>query len=81
MPVVLDTIKDAAPDGDTPAAVVDAPPVDSDGKQDTGNDSDGAADAAPDADAINAIEAAQELRLAAILADFVSAIRPYLTVE
>ena len=74
--------KDAAPDGDTPAAVVDAPPVDSDGKQgDTGNDSDGAADAAPDADAINAIEAAQELRLAAILADFVSAIRPYLAVE
>ena len=73
--------KDAAPDGDTPAAVVDAPPVDSDGKQDTGNDSDGAADAVPDADAINAIEAAQELRLAAILADFVSAIRPYLAVE
>lgn len=73
--------KDATPDGDTPAAVVDAPPVDSDGKQDTGNDSDGVADAAPDADAINAIEAAQELRLAAILADFVSAIRPYLTVE
>ena len=81
VPVVLDTIKDAAPDGDTPAAVVDAPPVDSDGKQDTGNDSDGAADAVPDADAINAIEAAQELRLAAILADFVSAIRPYLAVE
>ena len=74
--------KDAAPDGDTPAAVVDAPPVDSDGKQDgIGNDSDGAADAVPDADAINAIEAAQELRLAAILADFVSAIRPYLAVE
>ena len=73
--------KDATPDGDTPAAVVDAPPVDSDGKQDTGNDSDGAADAVPDADAINAIEAAQELRLAAILADFVSAIRPYLAVE
>ena len=73
-----DDTKDAAPDGDTPAAVVDAPPVDSDGKQDTGNDSDGAADAAPDADAINAIEAAQELRLAAILADFVSAVRPYL---
>lgn len=74
--------KDAAPDGDTPAPVVDAPPVDSDGKQDgIGNDSDGAADAVPDADAINAIEAAQELRLAAILADFVSAIRPYLAVE
>jgi len=81
VPVVLDTIKDATPDGDTPAAVVDAPPVDSDGKQDDGNDSDGAADAAPDADAINAIEAAQELRLAAILADLVSAIRPYLAVE
>lgn len=77
-----DEQKDAAPDGDTPAAVVDAPPVDSDGKQDgIGNDSDGAADAVPDADAINAIEAAQELRLAAILADFVSAIRPYLAVE
>ena len=77
-----DDTKDAAPDGDTPAAVVDAPPVDSDGKQDgIGNDSDGAADAVPDADAINAIEAAQELRLAAILADFVSAIRPYLAVE
>ena len=77
-----DDTKDATPDGDTPAAVVDAPPVDSDGKQDgTGNDSDGAADAAPDADAVNAIEAAQELRLAAILADFVSAIRPYLAVE
>ena len=74
-----DDTKDAAPDGDTPAAVVDAPPVDSDGKQDgIGNDSDGAADAVPDADAINAIEAAQELRLAAILADFVSAVRPYL---
>ena len=75
-----DDTKDAAPDGDTPAPVVETTPAD--GKQgDAGSDSDGAADAAPDADAINAIEAAQELRLAAILADFVSAIRPYLAVE
>jgi len=75
--------KDAAPDGETPAAaVVEAAPVE-DGKQDTGNDSEGAAPpiSAADADEINAIEAAQELRLAAILADFVSAIRPYLAVE
>lgn len=72
--------KDAAPDGDTPAPVVETTPAD--GKQgDAGSDSEGAADAVPDADAINAIEAAQELRLAAILADFVSAIRPYLAVE
>jgi len=75
--------KDAAPDGETPAAaVVEAAPVE-DGKQDAGNDSEGAAPpiSAADADEINAIEAAQELRLAAILADFVSAIRPYLAVE
>lgn len=72
--------KDAAPDGDTPASVVETTPAD--GKQgDAGSDSEGAADAVPDADEINAIEAAQELRLAAILADFVSAIRPYLAVE
>ena len=75
-----DDTKDAAPDGDTPAPVVETTPAD--GKQgDAGSDSEGAADAVPDADAINAIEAAQELRLAAILADFVSAIRPYLAVE
>lgn len=78
-----DDAKDAAPDGETPAAaVVEAAPVE-DGKQDAGNDSEGAAPpiSAADADEINAIEAAQELRLAAILADFVSAIRPYLAVE
>ncbi len=71
--------KDAAPDGETPAvAVADAAPVE-DGKQDdAGNNSqDAAASSMSDADAI---EAAQELRLAAILADFVSAIRPYLEV-
>ena len=75
--------KDAAPDGEPPAAVVDAPPVDSDGKQDAvGDDSEGGTPpvSAAAADAINAVEAAQELRLAAILADFVSTIRPYLEV-
>jgi len=68
--------KDAAPDGETPAAVVEAP-VDSDGKQDDpGSNGDGdAPHSTPDADAI---QAAQELRLAAILADFVQAISPYL---
>ncbi len=66
--------KDATPDS-TPA-----PETPVDGKQDdAGNDSqDVAPHSTPEADAI---EAAQELRLAAILADFVSAIRPYLAVE
>jgi len=75
--------KDAAPDGEPPAAVVEAPAI-GDGKQDAvGDDSEGGTPpvSAAAADAINAVEAAQELRLAAILADFVSAIRPYLTVE
>jgi len=74
--------KDTAPDGETPAAAqsitVETPAPE--GKQEeAGNDSEGAAPhGEPDADAI---AAAQELRLAAILADFVSAIRPYLEVE
>jgi HK97 family phage prohead protease len=74
--------KDAAPDGDAPAPVVETTPAD--GKHgDAGDDSEGGTPpvSAAAADAINAVEAAQELRLAAILADFVSAIRPYLTVE
>ena len=73
--------KDATPDGDTPAAVVETTPAD--GKQDVGSDSDGATPPASgaSADAINAVEAAQELRLSAILADFISAIRPYLAAE
>jgi len=69
-PAVAAAMKEAdppAPEGkadDTPAV------------PDTGNDSqDVAPHSTPDADAI---EAAQELRLAAILADFVSAVRPYL---
>ena len=73
--------KDAAPEGDTPAPVVETTPAD--GKQDAaGDDSEGGtpSTSAAAADAINAVEAAQELRLAAILADFVSAIRPYLEV-
>ena len=76
-----DDTKDAAPDGDTPAPVVETTPAD--GKQgDAGDDSEGGTPptSAAAADAINAVEAAQELRLAAILADFVSAIRPYLEV-
>ena len=70
--------KDAAPEGDTPAAVVEDVPA-ADGKQDdTGSNSEGAAPhSAPDAEAI---EAAQELRLAAILNDFMQALRPYLAV-
>ena len=73
--------KDAAPEGDTPAPVVETTPAD--GKQDVGSDSDGATPPASgaNADAINAVEAAQELRLSAILADFISAIRPYLAAE
>ena len=77
-----DEQKDAAPDGDTPAPVVETAPTD--GKHgDAGDDSEGGTPptSAAAADAINAVEAAQELRLAAILADFVSAIRPYLAVE
>jgi HK97 family phage prohead protease len=77
-----DVQKDAAPEGDTPAPVVETTPAD--GKQDAvGDDSEGIAPPVGDAaaDAINAVEAAQELRLAAILADFVSAIRPYLAVD
>lgn len=75
--------KDAAPEGDAPAAVVEDVPADSDGKQDsavddTGDDSQGdAPHSAPDADAI---EAARELRLAAMLAEFMQALRPYLAV-
>ena len=75
--------KDAAPEGDVPAAVVEDVPEDSDGKQDsavddTGDDSQGdAPHSAPDADAI---EAARELRLAAMLAEFMQALRPYLAV-
>ncbi len=70
--------KDAAPDGEPPAAVVEAP-ADSDGKQDdTSSNGDGAAPhSAPEADAI---EAAQELRLAAIISEFMQALRPYLAV-
>lgn len=73
--------KDAAPEGDTPASVVETTPAD--GKQDVGSDSDGATPPANGASAedINAVEAAQELRLSAILADFISAIRPYLAAE
>ena len=76
-----DEQKDAAPEGDTPAAVVETTPAD--GKHDAGSDSDGATPPASgaNADAINAVEAAQELRLSAILADFISAIRPYLAAE
>lgn len=80
------TTKDAAPDGDAPAAVVEAP-ADADGKQDDGstdsstdigsNSEGDAPHSAPDA---AAIEAAQELRLAAILNDFMQALRPYLAV-
>ncbi len=70
--------KDAAPDGDTPAPVVETPEA-TDGKQDDGIDGDGGtADNTPDATA-DAIQAAQELRLAAILAEFVQAISPYLS--
>lgn len=75
--------KDAAPEGDTPAAVVEDTPADADGKQDdigtdTSSDSDGGAPHSdPDA---AAIEAAQELRLAAILSEFMQALRPYLAV-
>lgn len=64
----VDAAKDAAPEApqeEQPAADV-APPAD-----------DGSTGAEEDPDAV-AIEQAQELRLAAILADFVSAIRPYL---
>ncbi len=70
--------KDAAPDGEAPAAVVEAP-ADSDGKQDsTGDNSVGdAPHSTPDAEAI---EAAQELRLVAILSEFMQALRPYLAV-
>jgi hypothetical protein len=73
--------KDAAPEGDTPAPVVETTPAD--GKHDAGSDSDGATPPAngASADEINAVEAAQELRLSAILADFISAIRPYLAAE
>ena len=72
------TEKDATPEGDAPAAVVEDAP-DADGKQDdTGNNSqDAAPHSTPDAEAI---EAAQELRLAAILNDFMQALRPYLAV-
>ena len=67
--------KDATPDGDAPAAVVETPEA-TDGKQEG---SDGSGDA-PHSDATaDAIQAAQELRLAAILADFVQAISPYLS--
>lgn len=71
--------KDTMPEGETPTAPVAETPA-AEGKQDdAGNDSEGVATQSdPDADAI---EAAQELRLAAILADFVSAIRPYLSAE
>lgn len=77
-----DAQKDAAPEGDAPAAVVETTPAD--GKQDAaGSDSEGDAPptSAADAEEINAVEAAQELRLSAILADFISAIRPYLAAE
>lgn len=74
---------DAAPvekDADPPAAdppAAEGKADDTPAVPDTGNDSQGdAPHSTPDADAI---EAAQELRLAAILADFVSAVRPYLS--
>ncbi len=79
VPQVVAATKDAAPDGDTPAAVVETPEA-TDGKQDGTNGDGGAADNTPDATA-EAIQAAQELRLAAILAEFVQAISPYLSVE
>ena len=64
--------KDTAPDAPAePAPADDAARADG---ADSGSDGDGV-----DPDAA-AIEQAQELRLAAILADFVSAIRPYLDV-
>ncbi len=70
--------KDATPDGEPPAAVVEAP-ADSDGKQDdTSSNGDCAAPhSTPEADAI---EAAQELRLAAIISEFMQALRPCLAV-
>ena len=74
---------DAAPvekDADPPAAdppAAEGKADDTPAVPDTGNDSQGdAPHSTPDADAI---DAAQELRLAAILADFVSAVRPYLS--
>ncbi len=74
--------KDAAPEGEPPAAVVEAPAASDekqDGKQDSaGNDSQG--DAPHSTSDADAIQAAQELRLAAILAEFVQAISPYLAV-
>ena len=76
---------DAAPvekDADPPAAdppAAEGKADDTPAVPDTGNDSQGdAPHSTPDADAI---EAVQELRLAAILAEFVSAIRPYLEVQ
>lgn len=74
--------KDAAPDGDAPAAVVEAP-ADADGKQDdtdTSTGSNSAGDAPHSTPDAAAIEAAQELRLAAILSEFMQALRPYLAV-
>ena len=72
--------KDAAPEGETPAATVVETPA-PEGKQE-GSDSDAAAPTGTaSAGDAGAIEAVQELRLAAILAEFVSAIRPYLEVE
>lgn len=63
-------VKDAAPE--PPQA--DAPPA-----EDSPASSNGSTGEGVDPDAV-AIEQAQELRLSAILADFVSAIRPYLDV-
>lgn len=72
--------KDAAPEGETPAATVVETPA-PEGKQE-GSDSDAAAPTGTaSAGDAGAIEAVQELRLAAILAEFVSAIRPYLEVQ
>lgn len=74
--IVAEFAVNATKEADPPAAEGKA---DEAAVTDTGNDSQGdAPHSTPDADAI---EAVQELRLAAILAEFVSAIRPYLEVE
>jgi HK97 family phage prohead protease len=72
--IVAEFAVNATKEADPPAAEGKA---DEAAVTDTGNDSqDVAPHSTPDADAI---DAAQELRLAAILADFVSAVRPYLS--